>query len=226
MIQSEGVVWALDPGMQEYESLESLGINLWDGGQEGSRWQIFRLGPDGHNIPRIDEGLQDVGGNAQFVRFEPGGSTPHSVLDLTPLYPQAARFHRGMMFLENSALLIQDEWQAGDRQIKVTWQWLTTARVQVEPHRITLSQSGKQLILLLPDSTESDIRVLEVASLQKPYDTPSPDMRRIDIAMKTEAGRAGLLRVIAVPASARRIAIPDFKSLLSWSDPREDSSQK
>lgn len=225
MIQSEGIVWALDPGMQEYESLESLGINLWDGRQEGGRWQIFRLGPDGHNIPRIDEALQHVEGNAQFVRFEPGGSTPHSVLDLSPLYPQAHRFHRGMMFLENSALLIQDEWQAGNRQIKVTWQWLTTARVQVEPHRITLSQSGKQLILLLPDSTENDVRILEATSLLRPYDTPNPDMRRIDISIKTEAGKAGRLRVVAIPGRARNIDIPDFEPLLSWSDPLEDSSQ-
>lgn len=223
MIQAEGIVWALDPGMQEYESLESLGINLWDGRQGGRRWQIFRLGPEGHNIPRIDDELQDIRGNAQFVRFQPDGATPHSVLDLAPLYPQAARFHRGMMFLENRAVLLQDEWQAGDEPIQVAWQMLTTAKVQVESHRITLSQGGKQLTLHLPDSTERDIQVLETASIQKPYDAPNPDMRRIDITMKTEAGKGGLLRVVAIPGNAGDLAIPAVAPLLSWSAPPDGS---
>ena len=36
--------WGIDLGMQNYLSLESRGVNLWDQFQEGQRWEVFRLG--------------------------------------------------------------------------------------------------------------------------------------------------------------------------------------
>ena len=42
--ERKGIRWAIDLGMQNYLSLESRGINLWDQSQEGQRWGVFRLG--------------------------------------------------------------------------------------------------------------------------------------------------------------------------------------
>ena len=36
--ERKGIRWAIDLGMQNYLSLESRGINLWDQSQEGQRW--------------------------------------------------------------------------------------------------------------------------------------------------------------------------------------------
>ncbi len=43
LMEADGVRWAMDFGAQEYESLESKNIGLWDNKQEGQRWQIFSL---------------------------------------------------------------------------------------------------------------------------------------------------------------------------------------
>jgi hypothetical protein len=198
-------------------------VNLWDARPEGTRWTVFRLGPEGHNILRFDGAPQLVEGSARFIRFQAGGSIPHSVLDLSPLYAgSATQVHRGFMFLENRALLIHDEWTAGDLPVTVSWQMLTTAKVSVQPGEITLIQEGKKLLLRLPDPTAVDVQVLEASSLQKPYDAPDPRARRIDITLRTVAHQMGYLRVLAVQDAGRDVAAPVVQSPLRWSAPLGD----
>ena len=55
VFEAKGVRWAVDPGMQDYHSLESAGVKMWDGAQDGERWGTFRLGPEAHNILRFDK---------------------------------------------------------------------------------------------------------------------------------------------------------------------------
>ncbi len=223
MLQAEGVVWAKDLGMQEYQSLEGLGINLWDSQENGVRWTIFRLGPEGHNILRFDGRPQNVQGSARFVRFQDQGPNPHSVLELDSLYTgQAANVRRGLMLVENRAVLIQDEWTAGDRAVAVTWQMITQAGVTLGPDAITLHQDGKTLRLLLPDGVRPDVQITETARLEHPFDTPNPGHRRLSLTVRTEVGQSGRLRILAVPAGAGEISAPAFQPLLSWSQPLEE----
>ena len=43
--ESDGITWATDLGMQDYNSLESAGVDLWDMTQDSERWEVFRIGP-------------------------------------------------------------------------------------------------------------------------------------------------------------------------------------
>ena len=52
--ESDGVAWAADLGMQNYNSLESRGVDLWNMKQAGQRWEVFRIGPWSHNILTLD----------------------------------------------------------------------------------------------------------------------------------------------------------------------------
>lgn len=52
--EREGIRWGIDLGMQNYLSLESRGVNLWDQSQEGQRWEVFRLGNMAHNTLTIN----------------------------------------------------------------------------------------------------------------------------------------------------------------------------
>jgi hypothetical protein len=220
LLQSDGVVWAKDFGMQEYHSLESIGINLWDRDEKGTRWTIFRLGPEGHNILRFNGAPQVVAGNAQFVRFHAEGSTPHSVLDLSPVYAgQAERVQRGLMILENRAILIQDEWTAGEQGVAVTWQMITEAEVSVSSREITLSQQGKTLRLILPETPRGEVKILDTAVLEKPFDTPNPGAKRLEITLRTEARQSACLRIFAVPGPSAELPPAPLRSLCEWSAP-------
>ena len=218
MIQSDGIAWAIDPGMQSYESLESINVNVWDAGENGMRWGIFRTGPDGHNILRFNGGRQVLKGDGQFIRFRADGPTPHSVIDLTSLYEgQAARVQRGLMFVENRAVLIQDEWTAADQACEVTWQLLVDADVATQPGLIQLTRDGKSMSLQLLDAPSVDVEVVDTAKLQKPFDAPTPGVKRITIKSHTESGQHGGLRIFAIPGSNQGTPAPAFQPLSKWS---------
>lgn len=51
--EKNGVRWAMDLGMQNYFSLESKGVDLWNQSQEGQRWDVFRLNNMAHNTLTI-----------------------------------------------------------------------------------------------------------------------------------------------------------------------------
>ena len=45
-----GVRWADDLGSQDYNSLESKGVDLWNRAPTSDRWKVFRIGASSHNI--------------------------------------------------------------------------------------------------------------------------------------------------------------------------------
>jgi hypothetical protein len=203
ILESAGVRWAVDTGMQDYESLESAGVRLWDGSQSGDRWNVFRLGPESHNILRFNLARQLVDGMAEFTAFTAEGPAPSATLDLTALYhDHATRVTRQATLLPDGSITLQDDWIAGPKPVEVTFQWLTYADLTIEPRGVILRQSGETLHLRV---TASDVVKIETDDLSKPArpsDAPNPGLRRIRILVSTPAGQSGRLSVEAVPGSA------------------------
>ena len=218
VLESDGVRWAVDLGMQDYNSLESKNINLWDRKQTGDRWNVFRIGPESHNILRFNGAPQLVHGNGRFVRFQT--ERPHSVVDLSSLYrDQVKDVHRGVMLLPDKAVLFQDEWTTGDKPADVAWQMLTRAKVIVLPGKILLEQGGKTLTLQILEPARPAVEIQSAQELQKPFDADNPGVQRIVVRTKTDAKCAGGFLILAVPGSSAQTAPPEARRLLDWSAP-------
>lgn len=219
VLEADGVRWAVDLGMQDYETLEKVGLNLWDAKQEGTRWTVFRLGPDSHNILRFNGEAQSVSGTADIVRFQSSGSQPHSVVDLTSTYPSPTRAAaRGVALLRDRSILLQDEWTAGDAPVEVTWQMLTHAEVIPGEQEITLHQDGKtlRLCVLAPEAVKIEVR--DVSQPLRSYDAENPGARQIILRTTTSTGGSGMVRVLFIPNGSECIQ-PPFLPLLEWSTP-------
>ncbi|MDD5350052.1 MAG: heparinase II/III family protein, partial [Chthoniobacteraceae bacterium] len=179
ILEADGVCWAVDPGMQDYNSLESIGVNLWKSSQNGTRWTVFRLGPEAHNILRFNGAAPLIHGSGAFTDFRAEGDQPHSVLDLTSLYSDQVRAaRRGVAFVPGRRVLFQDEWTAKDQPVKAAWQMMTRAEVTVRPGEIELRQEGKTLVLKILAPANARVEVQEARDLQKPYDADNPGLRR------------------------------------------------
>lgn len=216
--EADGVTWATDLGMQDYETLESAGIDLWARNQDSGRWKVFRLGPESHNILRFNNLPQWIQGHAGFIRFKGDGAAPHSVLDLSSLYEgQVQSVQRGLMMINERAVLFQDEWIAA-QATEASWQWITPAEVSVQGHCILLSSQGKTCSLQILDSPQVQIDTADTAVLIQPYDTPNPGVNRISVKIRTPAGQKGRLRVLAVPGSSEAVTPPAFQALDAWSE--------
>lgn len=200
VLEAYGLRWSEDLGPQDYHSLESAGLPLWDMGQESARWDVFRLGPDAHNGIRFNGSRPLVTGYAPIIDFHGDGLEGHTVADLAPIFPDdVAQARRGVRFCAGRAILLQDEWTAGDKPASACWQWLTRADVSLEGNSAMLTQNQKVLHLRIVSPGGQKFDLCDVSSPVHPYDEPNPGLKRLEIRTEVKAGEHGLLAVLVTP---------------------------
>jgi len=84
--ERKGIRWAIDLGMQNYLSLESRGVNLWDQSQEGQRWGVFRLGNMAHNTLTINNKRHLVNSYASINRIYKSEDMKGAEVDLISVF--------------------------------------------------------------------------------------------------------------------------------------------
>ena len=126
--ESDGVTWATDLGMQNYNSLESAGVDLWNMMQESGRWRVFRIGPFSHNILTVNGHTPKVDYPVAFSRTWKQEDRRIGVeMDLTGLYAQDVDSCRRAVYLWGEDLEVLDLIQAGDSACSVRWALCTEA---------------------------------------------------------------------------------------------------
>ena len=149
--ESDGVAWATDLGMQDYNSLETAGVDLWDMLQDSERWTVFRIGPFSHNILTVNGEVPKVNGVVKFRRTFtpdlPSPTTPAGAeLDLTHLYDGFSHYVRKVLY-DGAHLEIVDTIQAADTTCAVRWAMCSEAEATLLGDRVLLHADGKQRIL-------------------------------------------------------------------------------
>ena len=128
--ESDGVTWATDLGMQDYNSLETAGVDLWDMTQDSERWSVFRIGPFSHNILTVNGHTPKVNHPVTFSRTwrpAPEGGRIGAELDLTALYTEDLDSCKRAVYLSGEDLHVVDLVQAGDSACTVRWALCTEA---------------------------------------------------------------------------------------------------
>ncbi len=200
VLEADGVRWAIDLGTEDYDKMRASKLDLWNYTQDSSRWSCFRVGPEGHNILRIDNAYQNISGKAEIRALPDEDGTMGNVVDLTPLYQdKATRVHRTVKLRPDRSFLIEDEWTAADHAVDVSFQWLTMAKVTQVPHGLLLEQSGKSLTLQVTPA-DAAIVVEDVSAPRAVQDSPNPGLSRIVITSPTAATATMKLSIHAIPA--------------------------
>ena len=204
IFESDGLRWARDLGMQDYLSLESKGIELWNRNQDGGRWSVFRLNNFSHNTLTLNNQLHRAAGQAQITHFS-AGNDAGAIVDLTPVFAgQTSRVTRTFAFHERSHVEIRDEIEGLKAGDKVRWAMLTGAQIAVSPDGLTatLSESGKILRVELSSSVAAKFKVISADPPPNSYDAPNPNLRFLLVHLTAPA--AGKLRwsVALRPATA------------------------
>lgn len=155
--ESDGVPWATDLGMQDYNSLETAGVDLWDMMQDSERWEVFRIGPFSHNILTVNGHSPKVNHPAAFSRTwtpEEGARQNRigAEMDLTELYTEDLDACKRAVYLLNGNLNIVDLVEAGDTVCTVRWAMCTEAEASLQDGRIVLQADGRQRTLSVTTS--------------------------------------------------------------------------
>ena len=151
VMDANGVRWAMDFGMQEYQSLESKGINLFKMTQESPRWEVFRLNNLAHNTLTFDNKKHWMAGVSTIENPIEKEGLMSVTTDISSFFPKdAKKVERTFAIIDNKYVKIQDRIITADKQDTIRWNMLTTAIPEIKNNKtILLKQNGKELLLTI-----------------------------------------------------------------------------
>jgi hypothetical protein len=190
VLDADGERWAHDLGAENYNRIESRGMNLWDRAQNSDRWRVFRNNNRSHNTLVIGGQHQDVQGKAVIIKHSESPSFPHTVVDLSPVYRnQAARVLRGVALVNGGEVLVQDRLEGVVRAGPIRWGMVTRAAVEIRsPREAVLRQGGKQLILRVVEPVSAHLQLFEIEHPPAEHDSPNPGTRMIGFQVEAAGG--------------------------------------
>lgn len=200
IMEANGVRWAMDFGMQEYESLESKKINLWDGKQTGQRWKIFRYHNQAHNTITINDSLQLVKGSAPIISHSTSPQNMNAVVDMTSLYGKViSKLTRKVSIKNKSFVEVFDEVETGKDSITFRWSMVTPANVRfLNNSTAELKKNGKTLLL----KVQAPYNVVMKTWATTPttgYDAPNPGTTTVGYEVRIPANSKQGLTVTLMP---------------------------
>ncbi|MCL1909401.1 MAG: heparinase II/III family protein [Kiritimatiellaeota bacterium] len=188
--ESDGVRWAIDPGMENYTALEERGTKLWDSSEDGDRWRIFRYNEHGHNIARIASKRPNLKAAATIAQMELDVENPRVVLDMTAIHDVPST--RTFEFQNRDTLRITDEFHDLAPGEIIIWQILTRAKAEARGNVLTLTQDGKKL--KIETANENAVWKIERAdTLTNEWDSPVGDLLRVSYIAVVDANGTVLL---------------------------------
>lgn len=173
--ESGGVRWAEDLGMQDYESLESKGLDLWNRKQGSDRWKVFRISAESHNVLAIDGAPHRADGLAKFVRADAEAIE----IDLTPVFlpGTVGRATRKVEF-EGEQIVMVDSITGARPGAVVRWGMSTRASVETAARGARLHSAGQTLDVRFVGNGIA-VSIQDISRGSAPYDAPNAGFSRL-----------------------------------------------
>jgi hypothetical protein len=218
VMEAGGVRWASDFGMQDYNSLESKGVDLWNNKQNSQRWQVFRYNNFTHNTLTVDNKLHAVEGFADIRSYSSDPEFMNAISDLSKIFKdQLAECVRGVAIVNQQYVIVRDELQTLDKETTLRWTVLTSADAKI---------TGKNSIELKKDGQKLKIQVIEPDGLNvtmktwtttppNDFDAPNPGTILVGFEVKVPANTGAALTVKLIPQNAKK-TISKIPELEKW----------
>jgi hypothetical protein len=206
IMEANGVRWASDFGSEDYNSLETKGVNLWNMAQNSQRWQIFRYNNFAHNTLTIDNQLHQVKGHADIQSSSAAPDFMNAVLDMSKIFEgQLSEATRGIAIVDKQYVVVRDEIKTLDKETTIRWTLLTTADVKITGHNsIELRKDGKKLKLLVAEPSKVTMKTWSTVSPNN-FDSPNPGTILLGFEVKIPANTQTALTVKLIPEKAKKI---------------------
>ena len=211
-IDHGGTRWASDPGAQDYESLESKGIQIWNMAQDSQRWSVFRLGSLSHSILTVDGQGQNVSGRADWIRTGSNVAT----LDMSAVYSgQLSKATRGATLRLDGSIRIQDEITAPARGVAVRWAMFTPAKATLDGSTATLNRDGRSLQLRVISPASVTLKIVPTDPPPHDFDASNPNTQLVTFTINLSPGESQTLVVDFLPSDAVA-QTPPVVPLANW----------
>jgi hypothetical protein len=181
IFELNGVRWSIDPGNQNYNTLEQAGFDLWNSTQTGQRWTLLTKNNYGHSTVTVNDSLFINNGQATLLNFK-DEKTPSATFDLTAVYGDKLKSAK-RTFLKDSpvSVVIEDNIETNEKTQSITWQMITQAEVEFVKGGAVLKQDGKTLILENQSHPELSLSVVSLYPAPLKLDRQMEGLKRIEI---------------------------------------------
>ncbi|MBQ8483878.1 MAG: heparinase II/III family protein [Bacteroidales bacterium] len=190
----DGVRWSMDLGMQDYHSLESRGVDLWNQEQHGQRWDVFRLGNEAHSTLTLNGDRHRVKSFVPLTGIWQKKSRKGACLEMTEAFGDMVTDAERSVFLDRrNRLHVEDRLTADDGEVEVMWVMTTPARARIAADgSILLEKDGKRMKLRMTVSSDDASYTAvnaHVWSNDPPhdYDAPNPGTCRVGFTFTVPA---------------------------------------
>jgi hypothetical protein len=217
VMEADGTRWGMDFGAQDYNSLESRGINLWGKEQNSQRWDVFRYNNLVHNTLTIDGQYQRVSGFAPIIRVSADPRFMHAQVNLTQTYKDQVRGAvRGVAIVDGSYVVVRDEVQTLGRAAQLRWTLLTAAQVEITgSSSAQLTLNGRKLTLEVQEPEGVTMKTWSTVPMHD-YDAPNPGTSLVGFEMSLPANADAAVTVLLIPEKVKARPAPKVRALSDW----------
>ncbi|MFV0605112.1 MAG: heparinase II/III family protein [Niabella sp.] len=200
VLDAMGERWAMDFGMQNYESLESKGVKIWNGGQYDDRWRVFRYNNYAHSTLTVNDSLQRVKGYATITAFENNPNCVSAATDMSSVYQgQLTSANRRVGILDGSKVVILDTLVNTNKNATIRWAMLTPAKIiSINNREIVLEQNQKKMGMRINCSTPVKAASWSTTPPQN-YDAPNPGTVLVGFTLQASPNEKITIKVILEP---------------------------
>ena len=201
VMEADGVRWAMDFGADDYNQLETAGVDLWNRSQASQRWQVFRYNNRAHNTLTVNDSLHRVTGRATIRSTSAAPQRMNAVVDMTEVFGgSVASAEREVAIVNGDHVVIRDAIQMGDRPATIRWNMVTPATVKITgPGSAELTRNGMRLSLRVTEPSTVTMKTWTTAPTHA-YDSPNPGTTMVGFEVMLPAGAHQALSVLLIPA--------------------------
>lgn len=157
--EADGIRWAVDLGSQNYYSIESKGIDLWNYKQDGERWKVMRMRNDYHNTITVDSTTHNVNVVAEIIDVIDTKDKIGATVDLTETLSNLKEAKRTVFLNENNELNVIDHIETKNKEAQILWIMQTPCVPEIiDKNKIILKTACKSRTLVV--DTNLDIKMI------------------------------------------------------------------
>ncbi len=217
VMEADGVRWAMDFGMQDYESLESKGVQVFGRTQDAQRWNIFRYDNLVHNTITVNNERQRVDGYATITSSSSNPSFMNAVTDMTEVYKGSlAKAKRGVAIVDQKYVVVRDDIETLGKESTIRWTLLTPADVKITgKNEIELTKNGKKLLVRVEEPANVTMKTWSTVPPNS-YDAANPGTGLTGFEIKIPASVKTSIVVSLIPGGAEMSTNKKIQPLEKW----------
>ena len=217
VMDADGERWAMDFGMQDYNSLESAGVDLWNKSQTSERWGVFRYNNLAHNTLTVNGQYQKVSGSASITGYSDQSDMLNAIIDLTAVYNgQLKKSIRGIAIVDNNYVMVRDEVETLTSETAIRWNLVTSASVTITGNNSArLVINNKNLVLKVVAPASVTMKTWSTVPSNS-YDAANPGTTMVGFEAVVPANSSSTLTVLLLPEGATENTISTAKTISEW----------